>query len=205
MISPRNDANTETMPPPMPPAAQAQRREFQRGWATWLSGTGVGPSRCTNCYLEADAAAVIARATGTAAEEAAVQLEVGDQEQRECQGSSAPGSAVAKVSPGASGSYPAMGAIGKGVSVLESPRVRMSVSPQLMPRPAPPVAWELALQWCLAHPPGRRGRPWCVRDHFQFCGQSCPCCRFLAGDRGGCPICRDACALIAVSRATRSC
>ena len=96
-----------------------------------------------------------------------------------------------------------------GTALVEARRPAASAigtaSPPSPDPEIPQVAWELALQWCLAHPLGRRGRPWCVRDHFHFCGQSCPCCRFLAGDRGGCPICRDACALIAVSRATRRC
>ena len=72
----------------------------------------------------------------------------------------------------------------------------------------PQDAWELALQSYLAHPLDCHGRPWCVRDHYHFCGRrwtrgACSCCRFLAGESRGCSICRDARALIAMSRATR--
>ena len=75
----------------------------------------------------------------------------------------------------------------------------------------PQDAWELALQSYLAHPLDCHGRPWAVRYHYHFCGQApvyrgaCPCCRFLAGESRGCSICRDARALIAMSRATRRC
>ena len=40
------------------------------------------------------------------------------------------------------------------------------------------------------HPCGLDGKPWTHEIHYGMCGQSCPCCRKIAGDiLGACTIC----------------
>ena len=40
------------------------------------------------------------------------------------------------------------------------------------------------------HPCGLDGKPWTSETHYGMCGQSCPCCRKMVGDKfGACTIC----------------
>ncbi len=56
---------------------------------------------------------------------------------------------------------------------------------------------------CLCHPVSRRVG-WSSWRHFGLCGQSCPCCRYAAGDAFGvCKFCPTTFAMRAASRAMK--
>ena len=71
------------------------------------------------------------------------------------------------------------------------------------PRPVRPLelpayAWRSVKQYLYRH------ESWCKVEHYGFCGQSCPCCRFAAGDLlGACKVGLGVRTLASVSVAVR--
>ncbi len=97
--------------------------------------------------------------------------------------------------------------------LMDPPRKRRRLSPpprRLFENPrrlAPPrlfdcfdIGTNLMIAAFLRHPI-EAGESWSASNHFSMCGQSCPCCRFNAGDYlGACPFCPDSAALRAASK-----
>ena len=85
------------------------------------------------------------------------------------------------------------------VTMAEDTEPRNDVDPRpVQPLELPAYAWLLVKEYSYRH------EQWCKVRHYGFCGQSCPCCRFAAGDLlGACKVGLGVRTLASVSVAVR--
>jgi len=69
----------------------------------------------------------------------------------------------------------------------------------MQPSRFPACVWSLVRQYVYRHEVG-----WTASDHYDGCGQSCPCCRFAAGEAfGACEVCSGLRTLASIDVAVR--
>ena len=88
---------------------------------------------------------------------------------------------------------------GTRVTMADDAEPHKYVGPRpVQPLELPAYAWLLVKQYSYRH------ELWCKVMHYGFCGQSCPCCRFAAGDLiGACEVGLGVRTLASVSAAVR--